>query len=93
MLILMLYTIAIHPDFYGGCLCNPVAEPFQTFVREIQKHTMDKTQRLTIIRLAASIALAGSAMAINLPDRVNILFLWRHTSSSEWILYAKHYEI
>ena len=35
---------------------------------------MDKTQRLTIIRLAASIALAGSAMAINLPDRVNILF-------------------
>ena len=35
---------------------------------------MDKTQRLTIIRLAASIALACSAMAINLPDRVNILF-------------------
>lgn len=34
---------------------------------------MDKAQRITIIRLAASIALAVSAFAIGLPDRINIL--------------------
>lgn len=34
---------------------------------------MDKTQRLTIIRLAISVALAGTVIAINLTEQVNIL--------------------
>lgn len=53
--------------------CNPVAAPFQTFVRATQDTKMDKTQRMIIIRLAISIAFIVSDLAIGLPERISIL--------------------
>lgn len=53
--------------------CNPVAAPFQTFVRETQDTKMNKAQRMIIIRLAISIAFIVSDLAIGLSERISIL--------------------